>query len=85
MVFKKKSKVIKSAIQYIVLAITILALNTLLLTTLVKVIGLNEFLSKILVEIALFKFNWIIQKKVIFKAKGEKRKHVQKTYLYGNL
>ena len=70
-VFNSKANVYKSAIQYIVLATCILILNTTILNGFVYLIGLNKLIAKIIVEIALFIFSWIIQKRIIFK--GEKK------------
>ena len=62
-VFRKNGE--KSAIKYILLAITILIFNTLILNGLVY-IGLNKVIAKILTEILLFSISYFIQKKIIF-------------------
>lgn len=62
-VFRKNSE--KSAMKYILLAITILVFNTLILNELVY-IGLNKVIAKILTEILLFSISYFIQKKIIF-------------------
>ena len=66
LVFNNKRKVSKSLLEYFILAIVVLILNTILLNALV-LFGLNVFISKILVEITLFIFSWLIQKKMIFR------------------
>ena len=66
LVFNSKSKVSKSVIEYSVLAVIILILNTILLNILAY-IGLNIFIAKILVEISLFIISWLVQKKRIFR------------------
>lgn len=72
-VFKSKEMMCKSLIQYIALATFILILNTVILKFLVYVIGINELIAKIIVEILLFIISWIIQKRFIFnKSKGGK-------------
>ncbi len=64
-VFNSNRKVKETLIEYAILAIFILIVNTLLLNILV-IIGMNEFLAKLLVELGLFIVSWIIQKKKIF-------------------
>ena len=66
-VFKNSDKIYKTAIQYFLLALTILALNTVLLNILVNILGWNAYISKVIVEIALFILSWLVQKKKIFK------------------
>ena len=72
MVFKNNDSLYKSASQYFLLALIILALNTSILYVLVNVLGMNAYVSKILVEVLLFLLSWTVQKKVIFKSKGGK-------------
>lgn len=68
-VFKDDGNVFKTASQYAILAAVILVLNTLLLSLLVDTFIPNRFIAKIIVEITLFLFSCIAQKKVIFKHK----------------
>lgn len=81
LVFNTKGKIYKSFYQYIILAILILGLNTLFLNTLVNVIGLNAFVSKIIVEIFLFLFSYIIQNKIIFNKKGVQKQCLKNVVL----
>ena len=74
LVFNNKSKVTKSVALYIILAVIILLFNTTILNVFVNIFKWNAFVSKIIVEIILFVFSWITQKKLIFKEKGEKKK-----------
>ncbi len=67
LVFKSTKKVKTSLLQYSMLAIIILIFNTILVTTLSLVI--NKYLAKIITEIILFTFSWLIQKNIIFKDK----------------
>ena len=67
-VFKSKANVPKSVLKYFVLATIILAINTALLNVFVG-IGINARLAKILVELILFFFSWIIQKRFVFRVK----------------
>lgn len=65
-VFNSKRKVINSFSEYIILAISILIVNTIILNILIN-IGINKYIAKIIVELGLFYFSWTIQKRKIFK------------------
>ena len=69
LVFKSKVSIKKSLSEYVLLACIILTLNTLILNLFVNTFGINASVAKILVEIILFTFSWIIQKQVIFTKK----------------
>lgn len=66
-VFKNKSNPLKSMIKYFTLVIIILIINTILLDILVNKIYINKIISKLLVELFLFIFSFILQQKLIFK------------------
>lgn len=67
LVFKNKNKkYFYQIIRYTFLAISILVLNTTMLIIFVKYFKLNQFISKIIIEIILFLSSWIVQKKIIF-------------------
>lgn len=65
-VFKSNESKKKSLIKYIMLAISILTLNTFILKGL-TILGMNKFVAKLLTELTLFILSWIVQKKFIFK------------------
>ena len=65
-VFKYKNKTYKTIVEYILLAVSILIINTVLLNIIVY-IGINKYISKIIVELILFIASFIIQKYIIFK------------------
>ena len=65
-VFKYNGSIKKSLLSYVILAIFILLLNTIILTIFVNV-GLNKLLAKIITEVFLFIISFIIQNKIIFK------------------
>lgn len=67
LVFKSKNNAVKSALQYFVLAVAVLAGNTLLLNLLVTVLGINRYIAKICTEIFFFFLNWFIQRFCIFR------------------
>lgn len=67
LVFLSKGKVLKSAFQYFLLAVSILVLNTLILNFFTRYLFINEYIAKIITEIILFLTSWFIQKKIIFK------------------
>ena len=66
-VFKSDNSLYKSLLSYALLAVSILIINTLLLSIFVYKLDINRFIAKIMVEIILFIFSFIIQKKMIFK------------------
>ena len=65
-VFKSKKNLIRSALEYILLAAMILAGNTLVLNFLVSNLAMDRFLAKLLTEILFFSVSWVIQKFIIF-------------------
>lgn len=65
-VFKSNKKVSKSLLQYFLLAILILVLNTTILNVLVY-LGLNKYISKIIVELSLSILSFLVQKRMVFK------------------
>ena len=67
LVFKSQEKVWKAIIRYALLAIFILACNTLLLWLLVEQAGMNQYLAKILVEITMFITSWLVQRLLVFR------------------
>ena len=66
-VFHKKGGTVKAAVEYFLLAASILILNTALLELMVNAWGVHPMLGKILTEISLFFFSWLVQKFVIFR------------------
>ncbi len=68
-VFKSKSDVIKSAVQYFMLAVVILFGNTIVLEVLVGRCGINQMFAKVLTEILFFMLSWLVQRCVIFQKK----------------
>lgn len=66
LVFHDKTPVYETAPRYIVVALGILVTNTGLLWILTSWFGMNIYLAKILVEIALFIASYTIQKKSVF-------------------
>lgn len=65
-VFKSKKQEGKTFIGYFGLVIIILILNTFILSLFVK-LGINKYLAKIIVEILLSIFSFLIQKLFVFK------------------
>ena len=65
-VFNYNNKSYKPVYEYILLAIIILTINTIILNIIVN-FGMNKFISKIIVEIILFIISFIVQKTIIFK------------------
>ncbi len=72
LVFQKKGDVAKTALQYFLLAAAILAVNTVILSLIVKYILPIKWMAKVIVEVICFVASWFIQRFVIFKkAEGE--------------
>lgn len=69
-VFKSKKGLIKSLIEYYLLAVFIIAVNYLILDVLAIKLEINLKLSKIIVELILFIFSYVIQKLYVFKKKN---------------
>jgi len=76
LVFKNSGSTAKAAVSYIILAICILAGNTVLLSFLVNYLGFNKYASKIFTEITFFTASWLVQKFIIFgKREASESKH----------
>lgn len=73
LVFKSKEKLWKAAIKYALLAVVILALDTLLLKLLVDTIGIPAWISKPIADTIMFFVNYPIQKRFVYKRQGTKR------------
>lgn len=72
LVFQSNAYIVRSAVQYAVLAGSILAGNTLVLHLLADWLGVNRYAAKLTTEILFFFVSWIIQRKFIFRReKGE--------------
>ena len=70
LVFHSNAIIWKSILQYCLLAITILIGNTLLLSLLADVFGINQYIAKLCTEIIFFAVNWLVQKLFIFQKTG---------------
>ena len=68
-VFKSKGPLIKDAIKYFLLAALILVFNTALLNFFVHGLNINKLVAKIITEICLYFFSWIVQRLLVFKTK----------------
>ena len=66
-VFKSKNSLYKSAVQYFLLAICILILNTIILNIFVNIFNVHPLIAKLVTEIILFFINWLIQKNIVFE------------------
>lgn len=76
-VFRSRAPLVKSILQYALLAIFILACNTTILTFLVN-IGINRYAAKILTELVMFMLSWAVQHSFIFKTANEGVGHEDK-------
>lgn len=69
LVFQSKAGLARSGLQYALLALGILGVNTLALWVLVTLLGWNRYLAKLLVELLLFTVSYVVQKRWIFHRK----------------
>lgn len=69
-VFKNRDSIAFTALKYFTLAGLILIINTLLLNFIIKYLIANEYVAKVVVEMLLFIFSWIMQRSFVFKKKG---------------
>lgn len=69
-VFRQKKITIKQVVQYAFLAIFVLVINTTLLQIITNKLPLPA-LTKVITEVIILAFNYIIQKKIIFKNKNK--------------
>ncbi|MBR6689293.1 MAG: bifunctional glycosyltransferase family 2/GtrA family protein [Clostridia bacterium] len=69
-VFRQKKITIKQVVQYAFLAIFVLVINTTLLQIITNKLPLPA-LTKVITEVIILAFNYIIQKKLIFKNKNK--------------
>ncbi len=69
LVFRSEEGTAKTASQYFALAAGILAGNTLVLSLLTGLTGIDPMAAKILTEMAFFLVSWVVQKYVIFRRK----------------
>lgn len=75
-VFKSDKSILKSLVQYFLLVVVILALNTCILNIFVNISKLNPLLAKVLTEMVLFCLSWIVQKKIVFNKKERNKKYL---------
>ena len=74
LVFHSRERVLTAGAKYFTLALCILAGNTALLYLLVRVLSLNKYAAKLLVEILFFLVSWHVQKVFVFKASAAGRR-----------
>lgn len=63
----RRKLVSHSAVQYALLAMSILIGNTLILSLLVEILGMNRLVAKLITELFFFIFNYLVQRNGIFK------------------
>ena len=66
LVFKSRTGFAESALQYVMLAVLILAGNTIVLSILAGTFGINSMIAKLVTEMLFFFVSWTVQKYVIF-------------------
>ncbi len=73
MVFQSNVSVGQSAFQYFLLAVAVLAGNTLVLGLLVDGLGINHYAAKLCTEVLFFAVSWLVQRRLIFRREQETR------------
>ena len=68
-VFRSDEGVETTAPRYALLAVSILAVNTLLLWLFVDIVGVPALVAKLCVELTLFVVNWVVQNRVVFRGR----------------
>ena len=74
-----KREHLKEYLSYLGLALSLFAMNTLLLSAVVEVLGVNAYLAKIITEILLFILSYFVQKHLIFSKKENVPFHTEST------
>ena len=67
LVFQSKAHVVRSAVQYAVLAVGILIGNTVVLSVLADYLGVHRYAAILITELFFFLMSWLVQRKVIFR------------------
>lgn len=68
-VFQSDVPLLKSILQYVLLAVFIVVINSFLAHLFITILGVNSWLAKALVESILFVLNYLIQHFIIFRKK----------------
>ena len=66
LVFKSDKKIHKTMLSYICLVSLILILDTIILDIFIYKLFINKYIAKIIVEVILFIFSFLVQRKIIF-------------------
>ena len=74
-----KREHLKEYLSYLGLALSLFAMNTLLLSAVVEVLGVNAYLAKIITEILLFILSYFVQKHLIFSKQENVPFHTENT------
>ncbi len=74
-VFNDKSERKESFMKYVALAFTILVFNTGILYVLTSVLHMNHLAAKILTEMILFVFSWVVQNRYVFQGNTDRMVH----------
>ena len=70
---------LKEYLSYLGLALSLFAMNTLLLSAIAEVLGINAYLAKIITEILLFILSYFVQKQLIFSKQENVPFHTENT------
>ncbi len=67
LVFRSSESILKSSVEFFVLAIIVMSGNTLMMDILTAKLMLNKYIAKIITELTFFVLNYLVQKIFIFK------------------
>ena len=74
-----KREHLKEYLSYLGLALSLFAMNTLLLSAITEVLGINAYLAKIITEILLFILSYFVQKHLVFSNQENVPFHTENT------
>lgn len=66
LVFQSNVHIVRSVGQYALLAMGILAGNTIVLSILADYLSIDRYVAKLITELMFFWFSWLVQRKIIF-------------------
>lgn len=76
---RTKRENLKEYLSYLGLALSLFAINTLLLSAIAEVLGINAYLAKILTEVLLFILSYFVQKHLVFSKQENVALYTKKT------
>lgn len=69
LIFKSSGKILHEIIKYLLLALAAIFLSYVLVITLVNVLGLNVYVSKLIADLCIFLTNFVMQRSFVFRSR----------------